>query len=114
MKVLGDGAEFLGVWAGAAAAESLAAELFGEAATLTITPFGLAEGVIAELTIARLIEGLRGILSEVLNTQQVHDARVIPSQALTNRIGRMRCGRHTSRGHVYKVKLLDVDLGLDD
>jgi hypothetical protein len=69
VTVLGDGAEFLGVWAGAAAAEALAATIFGEAATLTIMLFGLAGGIIAGLAITGLIEGLTLLFTEIFNLQ---------------------------------------------
>ncbi|KAI9566174.1 hypothetical protein HD554DRAFT_2174632 [Boletus coccyginus] len=97
VEVLGDGAEFLGVWAGAAAAEALATTLFGEAATLTIMLFGLAGGVIAGLAIGGLIEGLKLLFEAIFNSQ---------SHALWE--------QYLKRPYVYKVKLPQVDLDLDD
>ncbi|KAF8547296.1 hypothetical protein OG21DRAFT_941467 [Imleria badia] len=97
VEVLGDGAEFLGVWAGAAAAESLAATIFGEAATLTIMLFGLAGGVIAGLAIGALIEGLKELFSAIFNTQS-----------------HLLWEQYLARPYVYKVKLPNVDLDLDD
>jgi len=95
VKVLGDGAEFLGVWAGAAAAEALAATMFGEAATLTIMLFGLAGGIIAGLAVGALIEGLKLLISEVFSQQ---------SGALWK--------AYLARPYVYKVKLPNVILDI--
>jgi hypothetical protein len=95
VTVLGDGAEFLGVWAGAAAAEALAATIFGEAATLTIMLFGLAGGIIAGLAITGLIEGLTLLFTEIFNLQ---------SHALWE--------AYLKKPYVYKVKLPNVDLDI--
>lgn len=57
VTLFGDGAEFLGMWAGAAAAE------------VFIMLFGLAGGDIAGLAIAGLIEGLMLLFTEIFNTQ---------------------------------------------
>lgn len=95
VEVLGDGAEFLGVWVGAAAAEALAASLFGEAATLTIMLFGLAGGIIAGLAVAGLFEALKALFSEIFNSQ---------SHALWE--------EYLKQPYVYKVKLPQVVLDI--